>query len=197
MAGTVQLFVGWFYSMSLLSDALHSLSDGVADIVAAFFTLRKDKEEMRNTAKKIIALLLVGGAIWIAIETYQKLVGADYQVSLWAVLFFGMLGFSVDLIRMLVLTNARTHNDTTTVRGLYEHVNADMWHSAIVSITALLGLVGTLLLWLGLLLFHREIDKELYNLVIRWIDCTLSWGLTAYMIFIAAPRIWFDKDDHH
>jgi len=180
---------------------MHSLSDGLADFVAAFFVLRKDKEELRATSKKIIALLLVAGAIWIAIEAYHKLIGADYQVSLWAVFLFGMLGCLVDLTRRSILTKSRTHNDTTTVRGLYEHVNADLWHSVIVSATALLGLVATLLLWLILLLFHKEIDKELYSATIRYIDCILSWGLTLYMIFVAAPRIWFDKDndrgDHH
>lgn len=185
IAGLAQLVVGNYYSMAALSDALHALADAGADFVGMFIAHKvrgnpTKTKEWRSVGNKLIATLLVVGAWFIASESKDRWLGDSYTVWLPAVLFVGLLGLAIDLVRFRMLSKAREHAGNSNLEGLIEHARSDAWHSGIISAVAALAMLGSLL----------NLENGLYDFLVHLSDFLASIGLALYMTFILAPRIW-------
>lgn len=185
IAGLTQWFVGYHYSMAALSDALHALADASADFMGMFIAQkvrgnRTKTAELRAFGNKIIASLLVLGALIIGFEAYDRWHGDSYIVWLPAVVLVGLFGLIIDLIRLRMLSKAQGHSNNSNLEGLVQHARSDAWHSGIISAVAMLAIMGSLL----------NIDGGLYAFLVHLADYLASLGLSGYMMFILAPRIW-------
>lgn len=185
IAGFAQWIVGYRYSMAALSDALHALADAAADFLGMFiaqkvFLNQSKTKELRAIGNKLIAGLLVVGALIIGFEAYDRWRGDSYLVWLPAVVLVGLFGLAIDLIRFRMLSKARKHSNNGNLMGLIEHARSDAWHSGIIATIALLGIAGA-----GL-----GIESGLYTFMVHLADYIASLGLAGYMMFILAPRIW-------
>lgn len=184
-AGLAQWAVGYHYSMAVLSDALHAMADASADFVGMFIAKKvvnnpPKAKELRSIGNKIIALLLVLGALTIGIEAYGRWQGGDYVVWLPAVVLVGLFGLVIDLARFRMLSKARGHISNSNLSGLMEHARSDAWHSGIISAIALLAILGSFL----------SIENGLYAFFVRLVDYLASLGLAGYMACILTPRVW-------
>lgn len=188
IAGLIQWVVGYHYSMAALSDALHALADAAADFLGMFIAqkVRADRSktnELRTIGNKLIASLLVFGALVIGFEAADRWSGDSYVVWLPAVALVGLFGLAIDLIRFRMLSKAREHSNNSNLEGLIEHARSDAWHSGIISVVALLAMLGSLI----------GIESGLYAFMVRLTDYLASLGLAGYMMCILAPRIWKGK----
>lgn len=188
IAGLTQWVVGYHYSMAALSDALHALADAAADFLAMFIARkvnadRSKTNELRTIGNKLIASLLVLGALIIGFEANDRWSGSGYIVWLPAVVLVGLFGLVIDLIRFRMLSKAREHSNNSNLEGLIEHARSDAWHSGIISTVALFAILGSFL----------GIESGLYAFLVRSGDYLASLGLAGYMMCILAPRIWKGK----
>ncbi len=199
-SGLVQCVIGYRASMAVLSDALHALSDAGADFAGAFivwkvrqrhFRRAEDEERLRHDGNRIIAFLLVVGAILIAYEAIGRLSAPGYIVQLTAVLAAGCFALLVSLLRLRMLVKARSHLSSTNLAAVTLHAKSDVRHSLIICST---GLVA----W-GIGFLHVG-PAAGYAATLRYIDVGLSFVLAAWMAFCLAPDIWTgahaSKHDH-
>ncbi len=191
IAGFVQLSVGYRYSMAILSDSLHALSDALADFVGMGIAHNLKgrpyrEKKLRAIGNKVIASILALGAIVIAYEAYDRWSSDSYVVWLPAVIAVGLFGLGIDLLRLSMLTKARKHSENETLLGLIEHAKYDAWHSGIISVIALLAMGGVLF----------NLEEGLYTFLVHLTDYLASLVLAGYMLFIATPNVWHGHHDH-
>lgn len=185
-AGLTQWVVGYNFSMAALSESLHAFADSSADFFGIAIEKKihdspqHEEEDVREGADKVIASLLVLGAILIGIEAYDRWSSGNYPVWLLAVVLVGLFGISIDLLRIRMFSKAREHSDNSNLQGLIGHARSDAQHKGIVTTIAILAMCGVFL----------GIESGLYNFFVRLSDYLASLGLAGFMMFILAPRIW-------
>lgn len=192
VAGLMQWFVGFRYSMAAVSDALHALSDSFADFLGVGIAKASKRrplraEQLRTIGNRLIALLLAAGAIIIAYEAYARWTHDTYLVWLPAVLGIGIFGLGIDVLRFRMLSQAGKRTGNTSTRALMEHAKSDAWHSAIICVIAILGIGGSF--------FHTDTDA--YQYMVHAVDYAASLGLAGYMLAVLAPRIWRGQSCGH
>lgn len=163
VAGLVSGVIGYGASMALLSDAPHSLADGIADFIAAGLVLWYGKEVDDGYWHWLLAALLGAAVLYIGYEAYERITLVDYPVSgPWAFLGASFTLF-IHWVRLRFLT---TQEKITKLRnGVIGHVRADIRHA---SIAALLGVVMTIL------------DLLNQRPLMKWFDL----GLTAVLVLM-------------
>lgn len=170
---TIAQLIGGFVSgsLSLISDAVHNLSDVVSLIisyVANLLTIKK-KQTLRYTfgykraeiiAAFINAVSLIVVAIFLGIEAIKRfsephVIGSDLVIGL-AILGIAVNGFSV-----LLLKSDAKHN--LNMKSAYLHLLTDM----LTSVAVLIG---------GLLMKFYEI---------YWIDAVLTLIISIYLLYLS------------
>ncbi len=157
-------------SLSLLSDALHNLSDVIALSVSLFASLISVK---RQTVTKtfgykraeiiaafINSLILIIISVFLGYEAITRLTNIRPITSVW-VISMSVLGIVVNWISAKIL-HADAH-ENINIKSAYVHLLSDMFTSVAV-------LVG------GLLMYYFNI---------YWIDSVLTFLIAIYLIYMA------------
>jgi cation diffusion facilitator family transporter len=141
-------------SVAILSEALNSSIDLVASVIAFVAVRRADEppdvehpyghEKVENVAASIEGVLIIGGAVFIIVESIGRLVNGNTEVESLgigiAVIAFSTL--SAAAVSVFLRRQARKH-DSPALRGDAAHLGADALTSAGVLIAlALLKLTG-------------------------------------------------------
>jgi cation diffusion facilitator family transporter len=141
-------------SVAILSEALNSMVDLVASVIAFVAVRRADEpadvehpyghEKVENVAASIEGVLIIGGAAFIIIESIGRLVNGNTEVESLgfgiAVIAFSTL--SAGAVSLFLRRQARKH-DSPALQGDAAHLGADALTSAGVLIAlALVQLTG-------------------------------------------------------
>jgi len=186
IAGSFQAFMGNRYSLALLSDSLHALTDAAADLfgiqVASRVKAHNHRaDEIRKRGDRVIALLLVAGALWILYEALSRWIVGGHYVSPPIITIVGFAGGTIDALRWFTLRNAQILSPNSTRAGIIAHAKSDFWHSVIVFAV-------------GGAMWSAGHIAERANGFIIGIDLALSSILALYMMFFLAIPIW--KGEH-
>ncbi len=192
LAGVLQTLFGVWSSLSLLSDALHALSDGVADFIAAVIVIGivrnpHREESLRENGRKIIASLLVAGAAWVLYEAIDRIVASGHTVVPSVLAVGGIVGAGIDATRLSLLRKAQTSSPNHMRAGLIAHARGDLYRSVIAAGIGSVLVVG-----------EHAVTANWFMGVVSYTDLVLSSVLSAYMFFLA-KRIWRGEHahDHH
>jgi len=186
LVGIIQAFFGFQMSMTLFSDALHAFPDAFADFFGAY-TVSKiedtpEKETyLRKRASKVVALLLVGGAVWIGIEAASRYFQGGHTVATKYSFFVALAAMCIHFLRWRVLTNAQIAYPTDTRSDLIVHAWSDIVHSASVTIV--------------FVLFRVVEDIGIGSHWIVDVDLLLSELLSLYMLKLSHD-IWIGEHHH-
>lgn len=188
-AGAIQGVLGYFGSLALLSDALHALSDGVADFFAAIIAigiLRAPHREdaLREIGRKVIALALAGSAVWIVAEALERAFTGTHVVVPLVLAAGGAGGAVIDALRLSLLRKAQDTAPNSLRAGLIAHAQSDLYRSVIAA-----G-VGTALV-VGEATFATPGFKD----AVAYLDLGASAALSVYMLFLA-KGIWRGEHTH-
>ena len=141
-------------SVAILSEALNSTIDLVASVIAFVAVRRADEpadvehpyghEKVENVAASIEGVLIIGGAVFIIVESIGRLVNGNTEVESLglgiAVIAFSTL--SASAVSLFLRRQARKH-DSPALQGDAAHLGADALTSAGVLIAlALVQLTG-------------------------------------------------------
>lgn len=136
-------------SVALLADAGHMASDLLALVIALVATVvaarpASDRQTYGYRRAEVLAalangLLLVGVAVWVAVEAIPRLFGDGSQVEPTTMLVVGVIGGLCNLAALLVLRAGAS--DSLNMRGAYLEVLGDLLGSAAVVIAAVVILL--------------------------------------------------------
>ena len=170
---TVAQLIGGFISgsLSLISDAVHNLSDVVSLVIsylANLLTIKK-KQTLRYTfgykraeivAAFINAVSLIVIAIFLGIEAIKRF-SDPHEIASNLVIGLALLGIAVNGFSLLLLKKDASHN--LNMKSAYLHLLTDM----LTSIAVLIG---------GLLMKYYEI---------YWIDAVLTLIISLYLLYLS------------
>lgn len=184
LGGTIQFAFGYYRSMAVLSDSLHALADAGADfwgmyIARAVHLRRSDEHTLRAFGNKVIALLLMIGALLVGYEAIGRWREGTYLVSPPVILVAGACGLVIDLIRWRTLDKVLDHSCNENLLALIEHARSDALHSALIMIVGMIATMGAVL----------PFDESAYHRGVRVVDFAASIALVGYMMYLSG-KIW-------
>ncbi|HEC30724.1 MAG TPA: hypothetical protein ENI66_01780 [Candidatus Yonathbacteria bacterium] len=188
VSGITGAVIGNPYSTAVLTDSLHSFSDGFADWWSANVMRRiqkspVDADELRHGGTRVIAVVLFMAATWIIWEAWGRFSGAEYTVSPMWILLAGIITSVLDFTKIIILSIAQLYNPNKLRAGLIWHALADMRRSEIVAVIGILGVLSMLL-----------IPFELTDVFLS-IDFVASFFLGLYMLYLSW-LLWQNKHEH-
>jgi cobalt-zinc-cadmium efflux system protein len=154
-------------SLSLISDALHNFSDGIA-IIISYYAIRLNRKPVNNNftfgfkraeiiAAVFNASVLIGISIYLFIESYNRFVSPE-EIEGSLMVIVASIGLVANVVGTLLLrTGAK---DNMNIRSAYIHLLSD----AVSSVAVIIG---------GLFIYF-------YN--IYWIDPVLTVLISLYII---------------
>jgi Co/Zn/Cd efflux system component len=188
ISGIVGALIGNPYSTAVLTDCLHSFSDGFADWWSANI-MRKiqnnphDVDSLRSGGTHVIAIILFVAATWIIWEAWSRFSEVSYSVSPIWILIAGIITSGLDLTKIIVLSIAQCHNPNKLRAGLIWHALFDLRRSEIIIGIGVLSTVS-------MLLIPFELTK-----VFLFIDFAASFFLGLYMFYLSW-LLWQNKHEH-
>lgn len=170
---TVAQLIGGFISgsLSLISDAVHNLSDVVSLVIsylANLLTIKK-RQTVRYTfgykraeiiAAFINAVSLIVVSIFLGVEAIKRF-SEPQEIASELVIGLAILGIAVNGFSVLLLKNEAKHN--LNMKSAYLHLLTDM----LTSVAVLIG---------GLLMKYYEI---------YWIDAVLTLIISIYLLYLS------------
>jgi cobalt-zinc-cadmium efflux system protein len=177
-----------FGSLALLADAAHMLSDVAAlaiALVAAAIALRP--ASARNTyglvraeilAAQLNALLLIGSAIWIAVEAWRR-VGDDASINGGGVVAVALVGLLINASSAAILARGAGHD--LNMRGAFWHMASDA-----------LGSVAALGSGVAVVVWDAAWVDLAASVIIAALVCVGGWRLLA-----EATRVLLEAAPHH
>lgn len=136
-------------SLSLLSDALHNLSDSLAIFVAyVAHLIGRRKPDARKTfgykrfeiiAAFLNSIVLIAVCVYLFIEAYRRLVGPPEPIRGLLMLLVALAGLLANVVSVFILQHDRERN--LNVRAAYLHLMGDTLSSVAV-------IAGGLCIWL-------------------------------------------------
>ncbi len=189
LAGAMQAMFGYWSSLALLSDALHALADGTADLFAAVvavivFRNRRKEHALRENGQRVISLLLAISAAWVMYEAISRAASGIHEVVPWILAVGGVGGACIDILRLHILRKAQETAPNGMRSGLIAHARADMHRSIIAATVGGMLLVG-----------EFTVKAPWFELVISSLDLGLSTVLSMYMFYLARG-IWRGEHAH-
>lgn len=189
-AGSLQILFGYWSSLALLSDGLHAGADGAADLlvaVIAVWILQKPHlgEMLEKIGRKIIALALVGSALWVIAEAIERGFAGTHTVVPWVLAAGGAGGALIDALRLSLLRKAQDAAPDGLRSGLISHARMDFYRSIIAA-------------GIGVALVTGEIAfmSPEFKGAVAHLDLALSAGLSLYMFYLA-KGIWRGEHVHN
>ena len=188
-AGAIQGVIGYLGSLFLLSDALHSTTDGTTDllvaIIAVYILNNPHKEQvLEENGRRVVAIALVASAAWVIWEALDRAIVGNHTVVPWMLAVGGIGGACVDALRLYLLQKAQDTAPSGMRGGLIAHARTDMQRSIIA------GVVGSLL-WGG----RVAIKAHWFETAVSYLDIALSVALSMYMFYLA-KGIWRGEHIH-
>ena len=165
-------------SLSLISDAVHNLSDVISLVISYVANLltNKKKQTLEKTfgykraeiiAAFINAATLIVIAVFLAIEAVKRFNNTQ-EINSELVIWLALLGIAFNGFSVLLLKKDATHN--MNMRSAYLHLLSDM----LTSVAVLIG---------GLLMKYFEI---------YWVDAVLTILISIYLLQMSW-RIFIDS----
>lgn len=169
IAITIAEIIGGIYSgsLSLISDALHNFSDGIA-LIISYFAIKisgKANDEKRTFGYKRSSILsalvnsavLVGISVFLFKEAYYKFVNPQ-QINGGVVIWVALIGLAANILGVLLLKKG-AHGDLN-IKSAYLHLLGD----ALFSVGVVLG---------GILIYYFSI---------YWVDPLLTVVISIYVL---------------
>ncbi len=164
-------------SLALLSDALHTLTDGIALLVsyAALRLSRRPASEQftfgLKRAETLAAIVnsgvLIGISLWLLYEAVHRLVYPPAEVTGWIMVCVASVGLVANIANTLLLRRGAEKN--LNMRSAYLHVMSD----GVVSLAVILG--GAAIM---------------YDPALKWIDPVLTFLISLWLIYESWAIVW-------
>lgn len=189
LAGGIQVMLGYWSSLALLSDGLHAGADGAADLlvaVIAVWILQKPHlgEMLEEIGRKVIALALAGSALWVIAEAIERGFAGTHTVIPWVLVAGGAGGAAIDALRLSLLRKAQGVAPDGLRAGLIVHARSDLYRSIIAAGIGVALVVG-----------EFAIKTVWFENAVSYLDLTLSVALSIYMFYLA-KGIWHGEHVH-
>jgi cobalt-zinc-cadmium efflux system protein len=165
------------HSLALLSDALHTLTDGIALLVsyAALKLSRRPASEQftfgLKRAETLAAIVnsgvLIGISLWLLYEAVHRLIYPPAEVTGWIMVAVASVGLVANIANTLLLRSGAEKN--LNMRSAYLHVMSD----GVVSLAVIAG--GAAII---------------YDPALRWIDPVLTFLISIWLIYESWSIVW-------
>jgi cobalt-zinc-cadmium efflux system protein len=164
------------HSLALLSDALHTLTDGIALLVsyaALRLSSRPASEQFTFGLKRAETLaaivnsgVLIGISLWLLYEAVSRLLHPE-PVTGWIMVAVASVGLVANITNTLLLRRGAEKN--LNMRSAYLHVMSD----GVVSLAVIVG--GAAII---------------YDPALRWIDPVLTFLISVWLIYESWSIVW-------
>jgi cobalt-zinc-cadmium efflux system protein len=165
------------HSLALMSDALHTLTDGIAlfvSYVALRISRRPASEQYTFGLKRAETLaaivnsgVLIGISLWLLYEAVNRLINPPAEVTGWIMVSVASVGLVANIVNTVLLQRGAEKN--LNMRSAYLHVMSD----AVVSLAVILGGVAII-----------------YDPALKWIDPILTFLISLWLIYESWSIVW-------